>query len=170
MRDHPVRIYYTEALLELLKRKPFPQISISDLVKKSGASRASFYRNYTCKEEIVEEYLADIFCNIFEKHPLDAHNMRNEVLQILSDIYSAREKLSILGKAGLLDSIDHFLYQETLAAIHKLGVWNNRYQPHFFAGATSAMIKAWIKYGFEEAPEQMREIFFRSLSGYMAFD
>ena len=64
MRDHPVRIYYTEALIELLKRKPFPQISISDLVKKSGASRASFYRNYTCKEEIVEE-LTELPENVF---------------------------------------------------------------------------------------------------------
>ena len=170
MKNHPVKIYYTEALLALLKKKSFSAISINDLVRKSGASRASFYRNYTCKEEIVEDFLAEIFGELFEKHPLDAHNMRDEVLCIFTEIYATREKLIVLGRAGLLDNIDRFLYRETLSAIHQLGVWNNRYQPHFFAGATSAMIKAWVEYGMKESPEQMAGIFFRTLSGYMEFD
>lgn len=169
MKKHIVKEYFTEALLELLKKKPFDKITISDLVKKSGASRASFYRNYTSKEDIVDEYLAAIFSDTFAKHQIDAQNIRFQVCSVFSEIYQYREQLKIIGKAGLLERIDRFMYQETLARIEQIGVMNNRYQPHFFAGAASALIKAWVEYGFEETPEQICEIFFRSLSGYMSY-
>ena len=170
MRRHFVRDLYSDALFELLRKKTYQEISVSDLVRKSGASRASFYRNYSSKEDIVEEYLANIFNNTFERHPLNANNMREEVCSILSEIYSHRDKLLLLQKAGLLNMIDLYMLKETLHAIKKLNVLNNRYQPHFFAGAVSAMIKAWVAYGFEEKPEELCDIFFRSLSGYMVFD
>ena len=67
MKRHVVKDYYTGAMLELLKRKPFSDITVSDLVRKSGASRASFYRNYESKEQIVDEYLEEIFGRIIEK-------------------------------------------------------------------------------------------------------
>ena len=43
------------ALLELLKTNEFKKISISELVRKAGVSRQSFYRNYNTKEDIVLE-------------------------------------------------------------------------------------------------------------------
>ena len=167
MRKHIVKEYYTDALFELLKKKPLQDISVSDLVKKSGASRASFYRNYIYKEQIVEEWLDSVFGDILLRHPLNSGNMRTEVCCIFEEILNRREKLSVLKNTGQLDKIDRFLYKDTLAQIKQLGVLNNKYQPHFFAGATSALIKAWIEYDFAETPEEITDIFFRSLSGYM---
>ena len=43
------------ALLELMKTKEFKEISISELVRRAGVSRQSFYRNYKTKEDIVLE-------------------------------------------------------------------------------------------------------------------
>ena len=56
MKKSYVKQYYAQALFELLKKKPLQEISITDLVKKAGASRASFYRNYTSKEQIIEKW------------------------------------------------------------------------------------------------------------------
>ena len=42
------------ALLQLLEKKELAKISISELVKRAGVSRAAFYRNYDSKEEILQ--------------------------------------------------------------------------------------------------------------------
>ncbi len=167
MKKTYVKQYYAQALFELLKKKPLQEISITDLVKKAGASRASFYRNYTSKEQIIEEYLQEVFVEISRRHKFTAENMVAETGSIFSELYEHRAALSVLSKAGQLDLVDRFLYQETLDQILRLNVLNNKYQPYFFAGATSALIKAWITFDFEESPEEMTDIFFHSLAGYM---
>ena len=167
MKKHIVKEYYTDALFALLKKKALQDIMVSDLVKKSGASRASFYRNYSCKEQIIDEWLEGALGDIFSRHTLNAENMRTEVCSIFEELLGHREKLGILKDARQLDKIDRLLYEGTLAQINRLGVLNNKYQPYFFAGATSALIKAWVVFNFSETPEEMTDIFFKSLSGYM---
>ena len=49
--------HLTNALLELLNEKPIHDISISELVEQAGVGRASFYRNYECKEDILKHLL-----------------------------------------------------------------------------------------------------------------
>ena len=40
------------ALLQLLEKKELAKISISELVKRAGVSRAAFYRNYDSKDKL----------------------------------------------------------------------------------------------------------------------
>ena len=170
MKKHVVKDYYTEALFELLKRKPYQKITVIDLVSKSGASRASFYRNYISIDQIVDEYCEYVFGNVFAQHPISADNARDQVRSIFCRIYEQRDKLILLRDADLLDKMDKHVFEGTLSQINRNEVLNNRYQPYFFAGAAAALIKAWVKYDFEESPDEITEIFFRSLSGYMDID
>ena len=86
MRKNGVKQNFTVALFELMNLKPYDKISISDLVSKSACSRASFYRNYSSKEQIIEEYITKAFGNTFVRHPLNKENMREEVLCIFREI------------------------------------------------------------------------------------
>ena len=52
--------YMAESLLWLLQRKAFADISISEITDKAGVNRATYYRNFTSKEEIVRFYLRGI--------------------------------------------------------------------------------------------------------------
>ncbi len=49
------------SFLELLKEKKIEDISISELTEKAGVGRATFYRNYEKKEDILKVYITDIF-------------------------------------------------------------------------------------------------------------
>ena len=62
--------------------------------------------------------------------------------------------------------ISEFFYNVTYKSIINLNVLNNRYQPYFFAGASSFVILAWMKNNFEETPEAMTKMFIKSLKGY----
>ncbi|MDE7108180.1 MAG: TetR/AcrR family transcriptional regulator, partial [Clostridiales bacterium] len=44
----------TTALFELLEKTPFAQITISELCKKAGVARKTFYRNFNDKTAVVE--------------------------------------------------------------------------------------------------------------------
>ena len=55
------------ALLQLLEKKELTKISISELVKRAGVSRAAFYRNYDSKEEILESVFKRSVHNIMEQ-------------------------------------------------------------------------------------------------------
>ena len=46
----------TQALLILMEKKPLKEIKISELCKKAGVGRVSFYRNYSSMEEILVHY------------------------------------------------------------------------------------------------------------------
>ena len=45
--------YIYEALIELMKQKPYGEITITDITKKAGVSRMAYYRNYQDKDDIL---------------------------------------------------------------------------------------------------------------------
>ncbi len=48
------------AFIQLLKEKPLSCISISELTKRAGVSRMTYYRNYQSKEDILSSHLTDV--------------------------------------------------------------------------------------------------------------
>lgn len=46
-----------DALIDLIKEKNTSSITISELIKKAGVARASFYRNYNTIEDIIYEVI-----------------------------------------------------------------------------------------------------------------
>lgn len=48
--------HLTDAMLSLLSEKPIEDISISELIDRAGVGRASFYRNFKSKEDVLQKY------------------------------------------------------------------------------------------------------------------
>ena len=42
-----------QALFTLLKKKRFSEITVTDLIKEAKVARATYYRNFECKEDII---------------------------------------------------------------------------------------------------------------------
>jgi len=47
-----------EALLQLMRDRPYRQITISDITRRAGVSRMAYYRNYAEKDDILLGHLA----------------------------------------------------------------------------------------------------------------
>ena len=103
-----VRESLTDALFSLMSKKEFNDITITELSKKAGVSRLSFYRNYNSKEEIIVKYLDDKANQWWEKQISDRSG--DVILEMFNHFYSERDKLAIIYKAGL----SHLLYQNIL--------------------------------------------------------
>jgi AcrR family transcriptional regulator len=49
------------ALMILMEKKSFEEISITEITHKAGVSRMSYYRHYKSKDDIIGTYLDELF-------------------------------------------------------------------------------------------------------------
>ena len=82
----------TDALFTLMSNKEFNDITITELSKKAGVSRLSFYRNYTSKEEIIIKYLddnyqGDIVIGGYDLKNIDIFSLRNNICYVSQNEY-----------------------------------------------------------------------------------
>ena len=75
------------ALLQLLEKKDLAKISISELVKRAGVSRAAFYRNYDSKEEILESVFKRSVQNIMEQ--LSHYDVKTDLYLVWVHLFRA---------------------------------------------------------------------------------
>lgn len=167
MRRQVVKGYLTDALFRLMERERFRDISVRELTEEAGVCRASFYRNFLSMEQIVDEWIEATLDEAYQGLSVSGKAVPRMVASNFHVIKAHRKEFSTLQRQGLLGHIDRYIYERTLSSIEELGVFDNRYQPHYFAGAASALVKAWIEYGFEESEEEMIRLFFGSLHGYL---
>ena len=94
----------TEALFQLMSQKPFSEITITELVEKAGVARATYYRNYSSKEDIIKQFIYDCQSAFWRQYPcaqlsdLIAPERTRALFKFVEDY---QELLIVLNKNGL---------------------------------------------------------------------
>ena len=65
--NNMVKESLTDALFYLMSKKDFNNIAITELSKKAGVSRLSFYRNFDSKEDIIKKWITSITVKLSTK-------------------------------------------------------------------------------------------------------
>ncbi len=143
----------TNALIELMKKKNFEDITITELVSTAGVSRVSFYRNFESKTDVIEKYLREKYYE-WEKDFAE-HNKAPDYysLSIYKHFYKYKEFNLLLYKQGLST-----LIYEMIRWSAKLDECNNnieRYAKSMLVGIIFGGLDEWIRQGMEETPEQI---------------
>lgn len=94
--------HMTKACIELLMEKPIEKITVSELCKRSGAGRATFYRNYKDMTDIVRKYLIRLNHEWTEAPLVLQSGMRNLADAIFSHFERHRKFYELLNKRGLV--------------------------------------------------------------------
>lgn len=156
-----VRRQIVEALLTLLEKQAFSEISVISIVETAGVARQSYYRNFSSKEAIVEEFYASIHQAVLEELASAATEGVNRVLveAILHALYKNRKGILQLYRAGFsqknLELINQ--YMEDAAGnmpAHSLA----RYHLYCFAGAIFNTAQIWLLGGAKEPVEDMARL------------
>ena len=147
------------ALLELLKTKEFKDISVSELVRRAGVSRQSFYRNYKTKEDIVLEMERTIGTRLIEKmnDPDYINNPRKWFIEFFSVVKENTAAVTLLQKADLFITIFERIpsYIES-----QLGTCT----PELHYGivgsiaAAHSIAREWFKNGLKESEAEMADL------------
>lgn len=149
------------ALLLLMEQMPYEDITITDITKKAGVSRMSYYRLYDSKDDILEQRFGEIYKEGLEQM------CRKQVMdkyQFVTELFRTAEKNHVLIEA-LLHARLHDLVQKNLIQyctylaehIFRLDMKDQRtdYWIYMVSGKFSMLIARWIEKGMPESPEEM---------------
>ena len=53
--------WISDALTELMRKKPFDEITVKDITDKAGVARLTFYRHFETKEEVLNYRFQELF-------------------------------------------------------------------------------------------------------------
>jgi len=146
------------ALLELLSEKPMDDISISELVETAQVGRASFYRNYEQKEDILKAHIDDLFHEWMNEWQKDEAAPLSERLRILiAHFEKHRDFYKLLNDRGLI-----YLLKDVIIGLYgpKPGYEKvQAYTTAFFSYALYGWIEVWFQRGMRESAGEIAEMF-----------
>lgn len=158
-----------EALLNLLERKKFSSISVSDITSEAGVSRMSFYRNYESIEDILIEHLNEVV-EEYKKEKIeyvipeseDIYYGKAYMIHCFCFFYKHHEFINTLISCGMGDL---FLAKITDYLIEKWvdkenGTREEMLRVCAYAGSIYNMYREWNKGAFKESPEEIAKILY----------
>jgi len=171
-RMRRTKMLFHEALLALLQEKNFEAISISEIVRKAGVNRGTFYFHYQQKEELLEEMVSTMLAKMIaayrkphrsyqemtiteiSTYPLFEHFMENKLFY--QTLLNSSFPINLHER--MLQTMEHHYHQDIdfyLPAISKemnLDLFCS-YRVHGLIG----FILNWIKNDFDHPIEYMAE-------------
>jgi len=159
-----IKDYIFTSLMILMEEKEFEEISITDITKKAGVSRMSYYRTYISKEDILVQYFNDLFesCLIKIKSTscLNKPYLNSQVFRTFGENHILIKNMV---KAKLYDLLlFHFIKYTTFLAqnLFQQDINDSRVIYHIYgdAGSLTVMLVHWIELGMKETPEEMAKL------------
>ncbi|MCR5420058.1 MAG: TetR/AcrR family transcriptional regulator [Lachnospiraceae bacterium] len=160
-RRHPVKEEIAEAFKELLADKIVTDITVSDVVKKAGVARASFYRNFSSTNDVLEyiqnRIAADLRDNVIPV--ITSDNERQWRAFLFRYIYFMEDNYQKI-KESKTTNASLILYKITNIAggiaktMHFQDI-NEKYSTTARFGAINSVIIHWFDDGNKEPPEEI---------------
>ena len=150
-----------KAFIELIQTKEINKINITDLVKKAGINRSTFYVNYIDIYDLADKIKEEMFNNVLELYKEEAIKQKHSY-NYLKLFYHIKEN-QIYYKTMLKLNFDFMNYYdnhlEKSDMIKYYGSTKNMdYHIDFFKAGMTAIIKKWLLNNCKESPEDMIEI------------
>lgn len=148
-----------QVLVELLQTKELNQISVSDICKRAGLNRSTFYANYVDiygLADAIREKLEDQVAELYKDEIEQGFNSNNYLI-LFQHIAQNQIFYRTYFKLGYDEKYKILAYDYNLAKKH----FDNRfieYHMEFFKSGLTKIIKLWLQNGCKETPEEMFEI------------
>jgi hypothetical protein len=150
-----LKLRLADALIKLLESREYADINIHEICELADVGRTTFYRHLdknNGKEELLLFKIAYEWDRYQEKH--DEEIKKDQNLGMSSYIYENRKLFSLLYKKGLITLLMRAF--EVLVPGGEVYDKNLSYLMSFFTYGYFGIIYQWIKYDFDETPEQVK--------------
>lgn len=163
MDNQRVKNQITEGLFSLLRKKSFSEITVTDIVKEANVARASYYRNFQNKEEIIEaamdslrdELMADIQYDD-DEHIFNQENARAGFEKALTCCLVKKADLLTLYHNGFGSLIQQTFNRYIMEFAGNMPANSaTRYKLYFISGAVTNVLIEWLNEGAKEPPREI---------------
>lgn len=153
------------ALMILMEKKDFNEISITEVANKAGVSRMSFYRHYSILEDVITDYLDELFINYSANILKASKAYDKESLRRFFAYFREHNRLvKNLIKCNLSNlilerCIDFFyMLSQTVVCSDAHSPIHEKYFIEFAAGGLYKVLIEWVKTGLKENDTDMADI------------
>ncbi|MCD7917438.1 MAG: TetR/AcrR family transcriptional regulator [Clostridiales bacterium] len=156
--------YFLSTLFELMKTRPYRDITVSELCHAVGLSRNTFYKYFKNKDSLLERFSERLW-DAFQETMPPSRTLSSGFLHYFEFCYSLKEMVEALVRNDLLQPLTQ---------------WNERFirciQPaeadvgaeldpssldmmyHFISSGCVRLVEDWCRTGFAEAPAHMARL------------
>ncbi|HIU97796.1 MAG TPA: TetR/AcrR family transcriptional regulator [Candidatus Ornithoclostridium faecigallinarum] len=146
--DEYTRHYIVTALFKLMHEYEYEKIKVTDIVAKAGVGRATFYRYFKSKEDVIIYY--------FERHtrefvfeqriiPRGKEDHIKIAFDTLTMFKQNKEPFKLLQKAHLTDLYLDYLNKRFAQNFERDNKDSNRYLPYLYAGMLYNVSMKWLE-------------------------
>lgn len=158
------------ALMSLMEKNDFKDISITKVTQKAGVSRMAFYRNYSIMEDILTDKLDDMFKEY--SYLLNQNGNSSYEMARLFFYYFRQHRKFIENLLG--SNLPHLILERSIEFLNIFSVAVTcsvdcppefkKYNIGFVAGGFFNVLIIWCKNGMTESDEKMAEIVYEHLT------
>lgn len=153
-KDNYVSDKITETLLKLLKNYTLKEISISFLCDEAGVGRASFYRNFEKKEDILIKYDTKLIKQWGKEYENDKNSTPESLIpSLLMQYKKYKDFYLMIYENGLSDIVLKTILQA--CELEKKKTNMEAYVTSFIGYGIFGIVNEWIKRGMQETIEEI---------------
>lgn len=150
--------HITDTFIKLLQEKPINTISISELCDGAGVGRASFYRNFESKEDILRAYINSIFSDwITEHNSSDSKSLNELIKSLFTHFEKHKEFYCLLNERKLICLLKDVIID--ICGPKPEHSKKEAYTKAFVAYTLYGWIEVWFQRGMKESAEEISELF-----------
>ncbi|MCI1674974.1 MAG: TetR/AcrR family transcriptional regulator [Ancrocorticia sp.] len=154
------------ALFELLREKPYAEISVSEITDRADVGRATYYRHFGSKDDVLMYRFGTIFSRVpHPAKPFHKHTAQDATAffeQYFASLYEHRAILEEVYEAGLDYLLFIYMYRLTVAQSRDAAVVD-RYRVALHSASTFAIVDQWVTSGFEQSPDELADMIVNQL-------
>ena len=161
------RHYIVQALFKLMNEYEYEKITVTDIAEKAGVGRATFYRYFKRKEDVIEFYFAHNTMEFMAEQRYYPR-CREDYVRIARDVFEKFQKnnacFQLIQRAHLEYLYLDFLNKRMVEMFGKDYPDKSHYIPYIFAGMIFNVSMEWLRNECEGTAERMAEIFVSLIS------
>lgn len=144
----------TDTLIGMLENRPLEEISISGLCARAQVGRASFYRNFSSKEEVLHRHVRRLFATWGESHRQEGGvSVSALVRSMFAHFEENRSFYRLLESRGLVH-----LFEDTMLAsvgFDPAGPKEAAYTSAYAAYVLYGWAVVWFRRGMRESADEL---------------
>ena len=161
------RKWLTDALLLLMEKRPFKNISITDIAEKADLSRRTFYRIFETKEDILIYYADELYGEFLQLLNRETDRRFTVTVRLYFEFwYRHKHFLGLLKQSEMLPFMMN-QYTRLFPKVFQMLKGNHplahneealSYAMAFSAGGLLSILLKWAEDGMDKTPEEIMKI------------
>lgn len=155
------RYYIVQALFKLMNEYSFETINVTDIVHKAGVGRATFYRYFRRKEDVLVYYFDHGVKDFLLSQrfvPRCKEDYIDTVSQVLTMFKRNVEPFRLIRKAHLEYIYLDYLNKTMVNNFEENYPQHSRYLPYLYAGMLFNVSMAWLDNDCKDSVEDMAQM------------